>query len=403
MAPACPPGLLSADAGSLSTQGSDMTANLTNLCTWSRRCALMLLAAVLPWHAIAAAPPPSAPALATEEFMVPTAEPGIRLYVRNKHPAHVTVYPADRILLFVHGATYPADTSFDLELNGLSWMDYIARHGYDVYLMDVRGYGRSSLPPEMRAAADRNAPIVHTATAVDDVATVVDFILQRRQVQRLDLMGWSWGTILMGWYTAHHNDRVVKLVLYAPVWLRHTPSLADPGSRLGAYRTVSVAAARARWLKGVPQDKQGTLIPQGWFEAWARATFPPAGPAAGDGSTRASAETEAAAAGTPAHPAFGLLRAPNGVLADLRDYWAAGKPMYDPGDIRVPTFLAHAEWDADAPNDMLYAYFARLTRTPYKRYVQIGEGTHTVMMEKNRMQLFEAVQQFLDEKIVVGR
>jgi hypothetical protein len=48
---------------------------------------------------------------------------------------------------------------------------------------------------------------------------------------------------------------------------------------------------------------------------------------------------------------------------------------------------------------MLYAYFEKLTNTPYKRYVQIGEGTHTVIMEKNRMQLFQAVQQFLDEDV----
>ena len=31
--------------------------------------------------------------------------------------------------------------------------------------------------------------------------------------------------------------------------------------------------------------------------------------------------------------------------------------------------------------------------------VEIGEGTHTVLMEKNRMQLFQAVQQFLDEDV----
>jgi hypothetical protein len=38
------------------------------------------------------------------------------------------------------------------------------------------------------------------------------------------------------------------------------------------------------------------------------------------------------------------------------------------------------------PNDMLYEYFARLTNTPYKRFVRIGECTLTVIMEKNRMQ-----------------
>jgi pimeloyl-ACP methyl ester carboxylesterase len=98
-----------------------------------------------------------------------------------------------------------------------------------------------------------------------------------------------------------------------------------------------------------------------------------------------------------------VLRAPNGSAADGREFWSAGKPLYDPADIRVPTFLAHAEWDADLPSYMLYAYFEKLVNAPYKRYVQIGEGTHTVIMEKNRMQLFQAVQQFLDENEQAGQ
>jgi hypothetical protein len=35
--------------------------------------------------------------------------------------------------------------------------------------------------------------------------------------------------------------------------------------------------------------------------------------------------------------------------------------------------------------------------------VEIGEATHYVMIERNRMQLFEAVQQFLDEDVRVGQ
>ena len=69
----------------------------------------------------------------------------------------------------------------------------------------------------------------------------------------------------------------------------------------------------------------------------------------------------------------------------------------------MPTFLAHAEWDQDLPSSMLYAYFEKLANAPYKRYVQIGEGTHTVIMEKNRMQLFQSVQQFLDEDLAAAQ
>ena len=87
-----------------------------------------------------------APRLVTEEFRIPASDPGIELYVRNKHPEGMRSVSGSKVVLFVHGATYPASTSFDLALNGMSWMDYIARHGYDVYLVDVRGYGFSSRP-----------------------------------------------------------------------------------------------------------------------------------------------------------------------------------------------------------------------------------------------------------------
>ena len=319
------------------------------------------------------------PKLVMEEFMVPAVDQGISLYVRNKHPQGVRKFQGEKILLCVHGATYPSETAFDLKLNGLSWMDYIAQHGYDVYLVDLRGYGKSIRPPEMDKPAADNEPIVRTETAVKDVGAAVDFILKRRGVSKINLLGWSWGTSIMGWYTAQNKDKVNRLVLYAPQWIRNTVSLTDSGGKLGAYRTVSREAAKARWLTGVPEDKKATLIPSGWFEAWADATF----------------ATDPI--GSNQKPQ--VLRAPNGVVQDGREFWGSGKSLYDPAEIRVPTFLAHAEWDADLPSYMLYAYFAKLTNVPYKRYVEIGEGTHTIIMEKNRMQLFQAVQQFLDERL----
>jgi len=59
--------------------------------------------------------------------------------------------------------------------------------------------------------------------------------------------------------------------------------------------------------------------------------------------------------------------------------------------------LVHADWDASTPAYMSQALFARLTAASVKRYVVIGEGTHWVFIERNRMQLFREVQLFLDE------
>jgi pimeloyl-ACP methyl ester carboxylesterase len=126
-----------------------------------------------------------------------------------------------------------------------------------------------------------------------------------------------------------------------------------------------------------PKQWKADLIPDGWFQQWADATW---------------ATDPIGAQQSPP-----VVRAPNGVFADFSKYWLAGKPQYDPGDIRVPTLIIHAEWDADLPSDQAQGYFAKLTNTPYKRFIEIGEGTHSIMLEKNRMQFFREIMNFLNE------
>ena len=210
----------------------------------------------------------------TEEMMVKTADPGIEIYVRNKRPADMTSFRPEQTVLYVHGATYPSETAFDLKLDGLSWMEYIASRGYDVWLLDLRGYGKSTRPSEMADKPDANSPIVTGQTAIKDIGTAVDFILQRRNIPRLNLLGWSWGTTLMATYTTQNASKVERLVLYAPSWIRQTASLVQAGpGKLGAYRMVNRDQAKERWYTGVPEDKKANLIPAGWFDAWADATF----------------------------------------------------------------------------------------------------------------------------------
>src|SRR5256886_1419835 len=111
--------------------------------------------------------------LVSEDIMVKSPDPGIEIFVRNKRPANMTAFRPERTVVFVHGATYPAHTAFDLKLDGLSWMEYIASRGYDVYLLDLRGYGKSTRPQSMDAEPAANPPIVPGTTAGKDTAPVV--------------------------------------------------------------------------------------------------------------------------------------------------------------------------------------------------------------------------------------
>ena len=316
------------------------------------------------------------PQIESRSFTIPAVDAGFQLYMRNKHPAGVTSFGPDRTLLFVHGATYPAETSFDLPIEGVSMMDLFARQGFDVYLVDVRGYGGSTRPPEMDQPPGANKPLVTSEEAGKDLGAAVDYILKTRQLPKLDLMGWSWGTSIAGAYTSTHNEQINRLVLFAPAWIAQ-PAAAPTGAPLAAYRTVVKESAKARWLRGVPEDKQASLIPPGVFEDWWSATL---------ASDPASAKSDPP-----------VLRASNGVIEEFTNYWLAGKQYYDPGKIEAPTLLIHAEWDADLPSYMAQAYFKQLTHTPYKRFIELGEGTHTVMLERNRMAFFREILHFLTE------
>ena len=313
-----------------------------------------------------------------EDFMIPSDEPGINLYVRNKRLATTTNFHKDNVLLFVHGATYPSETGFDLRLDGLSWMDVLAQQGFDVYMLDVRGYGKSSRPAAMDLSPMQNQPIADTDTAARDFAAAADWVRKRRGLDKINVMGHSWGTATTALYTTRHADKVNRLVLYAPVWLRKTASLTDAGGPLGAYRTVTIDDAFKRKNTGLIPGREPQ--PKAWFEAWAEATF------ASD------------PVGSKANPKY--VRAPNGSVKDGRLFWSVGKPVYNPELITVPTLLILGEWDADTPPYMAETLFPLLTRAPEKKLVILSEGTHGIMNEVKRFSLFNEVTRFYQDGLI---
>ena len=310
----------------------------------------------------------------TEDHMIASDTAGIELHLRRKRRRDIERFSAARTLLLMHGATFPCASLFDVPVDGASLMDSLAVAGYDVHALDVRGYGGSTRPVAMDTSPEAGAPEVRTEVAVRDLGAAVDHILEAHGVDRLVLIGMSWGGSVAGAYTSTHNDKVARLVLIAPQWLAEGPTRIDAGGPLGAWRDVDVAAFHDRWLAPAPAAKRATLIPPGVFEAFAAITL------ASDPATTC-----------------GKIRAPNGPILDVREYWTAGRPIYDPGDIRVPVLLVHAEWDADVTIDRTLALFKHFNGAPSRRWVEIGEGTHMIVLEKNRWQFIDAVIAFLDE------
>lgn len=290
-----------------------------------------------------------------EEALIAGGDAGIQLYLRNKRGEG-----APRIVLFVHGALWPGSTAFDLPLAGTSWMDYVAGRGFDAWCVDLRGYGRSTRPAALSREAGGAAPVTRAEEAARDLAATIAALRERRGVPRVTLVGWGWGAALCARFAAENPAQVERLLLLAPGW--------EAPAASGAWRAVTRAEARAAWLAGVPEPRRAAVIPAGWFEHWADATFA----TDPDGSRQVPS----------------VLRVPNGPVAER-------EPLFDASRVTTPALLLAGEWDRESPPEAALALFARLTGP--KRFTVLGETTHMAMLERGRGALYQAAQIFLEE------
>ena len=277
-------------------------------------------------------------------------------------------------LLLLHGATFGARL-FDLPRPGYSLMTQLAGRGRPVYALDVRGFGSSLGGRAMDDAPDRNPPVARVDEAIDDVAAAVDLILNRQQVARLDILGFSWGAVLASRFAGCRPGKIMRLGLYAPLyadiqsaWLDRT--VANP--TLGAYRLVSLADLVNRWNgdlpAGDPRLYRDDDIPELLFGAIARL------------DPRASSRMP---------PAF---RCPNGPLADLGEI-RGGRPLFDPGKLTGPTLIVRGADDTTSTDTGAVQLLTHIA-APDKQYCVVAPGSHFLCVEKNWEKLYDHLNAF---------
>lgn len=334
--------------------------------------------------------------LICEDFYLPSEPANVQIHLRRKCLSPEMHRSNRAVTVFVHGATFSGVSAFDAPLRGGSWLDFAATHDHDAYAIDIRGYGLSSRPSINAEAGWTDRPHARTSEAILDLSAAIDFVLARTGAESVNLVGWSWGTAICGGYTSMNNAKVRRLVAYAPLWTMQ-PSLGTElplsiaakmwmsalgplfASTLSSHRKVTFDDARRRWFRGVDASTAEVLCPEDEVKAW-----------------WAHALTTDPVGASQMPP---VLRAPNGVLADLAEYWAVGIPTYEPKSIKVPVLLILGEWDVDTPPGMAGELFRRLTEAPYKRLEVLGNGTHSMCLEVSRFELYRRVEHFLSASL----
>ena len=315
-----------------------------------------------------------------------------QIYVRERVQAGVATRgasPADRVVLFVHGAGTPSEVAFDVPYQDYSWMAYLADAGYDAFGMDTTGYGRSTRPAPMNdpcnLAKDRQAGFAaapcapsypHALTTIasdwDDINAAVDYIRALRHVDRVSLVAWSLGGPRAGGYTAQHPEKVNRLVLLAPAYNRSAK--ADPPAKVPPdgvpFNTQSRAEFYANWDRqvGCPDQYDRAAGESVWSELLAS---DPVGATWGAGVRRA-----------PVTATWGWTQA------------AVAKTT-------TPTLLVSGAHDKQVSPDRVRELFADLGATQ-KVFVDLACSSHNAAWERNHLLLFKASLEWLTSAAVNG-
>ena len=114
----------------------------------------------------------------------------------------------EKNILLVHGVTYSSH-EFDINYEDYSLARKLAREGYGVWRLDIAGFGESE------EVSDGFLP--DSDYAAEDIAAAVDLISSETGQEKIDVLGWSWGTVTTGRFAASHPEHLDQLVLYAPI------------------------------------------------------------------------------------------------------------------------------------------------------------------------------------------
>ncbi len=308
-------------------------------------------------------------AITESNYDLPGHRAGCPIQLRNKTTDTTQSTP----ILFVHGATYGATQTFDYAINGRSWMDEMADQGFDAWCLDLTGYGQSDRPKEMAEAASLNGPLVRTDDAVVDVLHAIDFICAQGTYDAIDLLGYSWGTAICGRVAGQYPEKVNRLVLCGALWVEKQTTFK--ASRIPAYRRVTASSALNRWGHGLEPGVFETVVDPQVAADWCQTVV----------------ETD------PDYDAtqHAFLRAPTGVRADYEHCALTGADWYEPELIQAPTLIVVGDLDIETTPEQGRKVFNRLTQAHSRQFTLIGGGTHSLLLENRRFQLFDAVRQYL--------
>lgn len=289
-----------------------------------------------------------------EEHWAKKGDVDLYLY-RKFSPSMRAANPGRGVLFLVHGSSFSARTTYDLEIPGkgeYSVMNVFAGLGYDVWTLDHEGYGRSS----------RTDGFSYIADGVEDLKAAVPVVEHETGTGSYAFFGSSSGALRAGAFANACPDRVDRLAMAALVWTgAGSPTLIKRRERIDEWRASNRRVVDEEAYRGIfSRDVVGLTI----------------------------AELPEAAAAAEMENGGGSV--PNGTYIDM----CVNLPAVDPATISCPVLIFRGDHDGIATEDDLMAFYAALPGTE-KQIVMVSGQAHNTALGINRHRFWHILHGFL--------
>jgi len=246
-------------------------------------------------------------------------------------------------ILLVHGSSMASTPTFDLQVPGMSdssIMDVLARAGYDVWCVDMEGYGKSE------KGRNNNAPISQGA---DDCLAAATYIRVLRGPVKFHTYGISSGALRAALFAQRNPELVERLALDAMVWTGEgSPTLEQRAKRLDEWRSKNRRPIDRAFVHSIFNRDHPGSAEEKVIDAFADAILKL------DDSV------------------------PTGTYVDM----CANLPVVDPTKITAPTLVMRGQWDGIASFEDLIKFFERLPN-PDKTFAVMAGISHASFQGKN--------------------
>ena len=303
-----------------------------------------------------------------ETFRVLFEQNGLQIFLRHLPTANPM--PTPKIVLFVHGATFPSGLAAAFPFGGRSWMEDLSQAGFDSWALDFIGFGGSDRYPEMSQPAEGRQALGRAEIASQQIEPAVRFILQHQGAQRVAIIAHSWGTMATGLFAGRRPELVDRLVFFAPIVgrTRQTEAKIFP-----AWYLVSLQQQWDRFVEDVPAGETPVLSRQD-FDKW--------------GPAYLATDTESGGRSPES------VKVPSGPVQEIAEA-QTGHLAYDPALIKAPVEIVRGEWDHLVTDADAQWLFDALSASPIKRDIKISRGTHLMHLKAMRYALYQESATFL--------